>query len=218
MGDLLSFVLVMIACFFILVRRAVLSLLGWITTFVRWLIRIPVTEQRESRGTHSETYEVENEADDDSVDENEGMDTNEGDYTPFAFDWRLSQDQFNETVYSVTRRIKRIESTQIENGVIYCKVRSQSGISRWLFTVDFNDDGCVTGRYSAWRENTDSDIPWNVAKEISERIAEAITVNLDSRRESRRIFSCPKCERRFAVPWTINNIRTFALVAVKRCS
>ena len=112
-----------------------MSLLGWITTFVRWLIRIPVTEQRESRGTHSETYEVENEADDDSVDENEGMDTNEGDYTPFAFDWRLSQDQFNETVYSVTRRIKRIESTQIENGVIYCKVRSQSGISRWLFTT-----------------------------------------------------------------------------------
>ena len=70
--------------------------------------------------------------------------------------------------------VKQIRNRKIEwdirGPVVYFTVYSQSRITTWSFTLDFNDYGHITGRYWRWQENYDSSIPDRIGDTISETI------------------------------------------------
>ena len=70
--------------------------------------------------------------------------------------------------------ITRIDNVHIQGPVIYATVSSQSGISTWNFSIDFNDYGHITGIYWARSSNAQSSIPKNLADRISDRICERL--------------------------------------------
>lgn len=78
--------------------------------------------------------------------------------TPCRFKDGISKQEFETLVLSIPRRKMRIEEVKVEGPFVYGTVRSQSGISTWNFTLDFNDYGHITGRYWITSENTDSPI------------------------------------------------------------
>ncbi len=90
--------------------------------------------------------------------------------TPCNFDNGISKDEFNEIVEKELKAIKRINDFSINDTVIRARVRSQSGISEWRFTVDFNDYGKITGNYWLNSKNNDSQIPESVAENIKKSI------------------------------------------------
>ncbi len=61
--------------------------------------------------------------------------------------------------------------------VVYGIVESQSGLSEWSFTIDFNDYGHITGEYWITTDNDDSIIPERVAGRIREAI---LNIKIDS--------------------------------------
>ena len=89
--------------------------------------------------------------------------------TPCNFLDGISKSQFNEIVFNATKHIKRL-TVYIDGPIVYGVVRSQSGISEWKFTLDFNDYGKITGTCWRWQENQDSSIPKNVMKKIQDAI------------------------------------------------
>lgn len=90
--------------------------------------------------------------------------------TPCNFDNEISKDEFNEIVEKELKAIKRINDFSINDTVIRARVCSQSGISEWRFTVDFNDYGKITGNYWLNSKNNDSQIPESVAENIKKSI------------------------------------------------
>lgn len=64
---------------------------------------------------------------------------------------------------------KKIEIT-VKEAVVKGIVQSNSGLSTWMFRVDFNDYGHITGRYWLWSENDDSPVPKVVANRIRDSI------------------------------------------------
>lgn len=93
--------------------------------------------------------------------------------TPCTFENGVTQEEFNIIVQKACKSVKRVSGFTVEGPVIQGVVRSQSGISEWTFTIDFNDYGNITGKYWITNENADSKIP----SIISERIKESITTN-----------------------------------------
>jgi hypothetical protein len=90
--------------------------------------------------------------------------------TPFNYSPSISKDDFECLVRKCAKRIKRIESLEINGPFILGVVSSQSGISEWKFKLDFNDWGCLTGAYWIWQENDDSQLPQALANKIVEEI------------------------------------------------
>ena len=85
----------------------------------------------------------------------------------------ITQEEFDEIVHKVTRRIKRIKECWTEGSLVVCNVYSQSHISVWQFWIEFNDHGRLSGDWTHWhRENTQSDMVESVANQISEAIKE----------------------------------------------
>lgn len=119
---------------------------------------------------------------------------------PCEFDYDLTEKEFEQIVRNAAKRIKRIESLWIEDGIIFGEVCSQSGISTWKFYIDFNQDGRVNGNYSAWRENTDSEIPFILAERISNTIKTTIENNAEQIRHKRRLITCDECGCVSAIP------------------
>ena len=93
--------------------------------------------------------------------------------TPCTFENGVTQEEFNIIVQKACKSVKRVSKFSIEGPVVQCIVRSQSGISEWSFTIDFNDYGNITGNYWITNENADS----KIASIIAERIKESITTN-----------------------------------------
>ena len=89
--------------------------------------------------------------------------------TPCSFSDGISYVEFVSIVERIAKPIKRL-SVSIDGPIVYGTVRSQSGISTWNFTLDFNDWGHITGVYRAWSGNTDSDIPNRVGDQIKKEI------------------------------------------------
>ena len=85
----------------------------------------------------------------------------------------ISWEDFRMLVLKVAKRFrKKLIYCDVQGTYVYCTVRSQSGISTWNFTVDFNDYGHLTGNYY-WIacENLDSQLPDAFADAISAEIA-----------------------------------------------
>lgn len=87
-------------------------------------------------------------------------------------DEKLSQKEFENFIIQNCKRIKRINNITVNGPIINGTVRSQSGISSWEFTIDFNDYGRITGRYWIFSNNKDSVIPTAIANMVKEHIEE----------------------------------------------
>ena len=91
--------------------------------------------------------------------------------TPIDFSRNLTREVFEEAVRTEAKKIKRIVAVElVDNGIVKGTVRSQSGISEWKFDIDFNDYGKITGKYWIESSNSDSDIPWILAKRINNHL------------------------------------------------
>lgn len=94
--------------------------------------------------------------------------------TPFYFPPKLSQEAFNEIVFCIIKQIKKNIDIQINNSIVYGTVTSQSGLSSWKFSLDFNDYGSLTGKYWLTSENLDSLLPKHIAEKVQEEIKRII--------------------------------------------
>ena len=81
----------------------------------------------------------------------------------------ITIEEFKLIVEDIAKHIKRLQVT-IDNMRVNGIVRAQSGISIWKFWLDFNDCGYITGRYTKHTENSDSNIPDGVGRQIQERL------------------------------------------------
>ena len=109
--------------------------------------------------------------------------------TPCFFNNGITQEEFYDIVQSSRKHIKRLVSLTSEGPIVYGAIRSQSGISVWEFTLDFNDFGQITGSYWKSSENYDSDIPQYIADNIQGAIQDlleqrGISVQCDAETES----------------------------------
>lgn len=90
--------------------------------------------------------------------------------TPPSYDDGVSEEEFEQIIVKAKKSIPRIKSFTITGLVVDIEVKSQSGISIWKATIDFNDFGHLTGWYRVWSENDDSNIPKALAREAAEGI------------------------------------------------
>ena len=92
--------------------------------------------------------------------------------TPCYFDGNITENAFINIAYSATRQIKkRNVNIEVCGPVVYGTVESQSGLSDWSFSIDFNDYGSITGTYWLHSNNQDSIIPQKIASIMSEEIS-----------------------------------------------
>lgn len=87
--------------------------------------------------------------------------------TKCCFSDGISMDEFRHIVKQSVRYIKRVKILPIDDAIVYGTVRSNSGLSEWNFTIDFNDYGHLTGKYWLQSDNEDSDVPRVIAEKIS---------------------------------------------------
>ena len=94
--------------------------------------------------------------------------------TPFNFEDGISQDDFCQIANDAASTIKRITSCRCEGPIARFIVKSQSNITEWEFSVDFNAWGHFTGEYWISSSNNESKIPSTIAKRMSESIKSRI--------------------------------------------
>ena len=82
----------------------------------------------------------------------------------------ISEKDFKWIVAKSGKNIKRLTDLTTAGPVVFGTVWAQSGISKWNFTIDFNDYGHLTGKYWISSNNSDSDIPSVLAKRIKDGI------------------------------------------------
>lgn len=90
--------------------------------------------------------------------------------TPFMFSGVVTEEVFRSIAIETAKPIKRLTVTT-ENEFVIGEVLSVSGISTWIFILDFNDYGKITGQY--WyrkKGNVDSQIPEIYAKRLKDAI------------------------------------------------
>jgi len=92
--------------------------------------------------------------------------------TPPDYSDGISELEFQGIVDKAGKSIPRIKDTSIDGFVVRILVKSQSGISIWSATVDFNDFGKLTGWYKIRSENSDSNIPEAFAREVNDGVNE----------------------------------------------
>lgn len=88
----------------------------------------------------------------------------------YSFNDGLSEEDFEKIVMRCAKKINRIEKVYVSGLDISCIASSQSGISTWRFTLDFNDYGKLTGKCYYKSENTDSNIPERLNDLIYEQL------------------------------------------------
>lgn len=86
----------------------------------------------------------------------------------------LNQEEFNRIIHEETDKINRFKKVEINQALINFEVYSNSRISTWCFTLNYNDYGILTGKVRISRENTDSSIPENISLRISERLTDIL--------------------------------------------
>ena len=91
--------------------------------------------------------------------------------TTFHYPREISCEKFEEIVRQSIRPIKKkIQDIYVANGIVYGTVISQSGLSEWSFTLDFNDYGKLTGNFWLTSENHDSHLPERLGNVIQNQI------------------------------------------------
>lgn len=88
------------------------------------------------------------------------------------FNEGLSFEEFERIALNVCKYTKRVSNAQVRGTIVYATMKSNSGISRYHFNIDFNDYGHITGKYWIRQANQESSLPTLVAERISEKIKE----------------------------------------------
>lgn len=87
-----------------------------------------------------------------------------------TFGGGVTYDDFVALVGAAAKRTPRLEDVRIDGLDVTLQVRSNSGLSRWSATIDFNDYGRLTGKYWLTSENHDSVVPRHFAEEMQRQI------------------------------------------------
>lgn len=83
----------------------------------------------------------------------------------------ISLQDFEQLALLAAKQIKKKHiDVQVNGPVVLGTVQSQSGLSSWSFSIDFNDYGHITGTYWLSSENSDSPIPKHIADSMREFI------------------------------------------------
>ena len=93
---------------------------------------------------------------------------------PCSFRNGISQEEFEELAFNIAKKIKRITNIWTDEAIVHCTVESQTHISEWKFSLDFNDWGHLTGTFWTFTENQDSNIPHNFGMKLSGKIHEVL--------------------------------------------
>lgn len=112
--------------------------------------------------------------------------------TPCDLSEGITEDDLLRMAKRAKRGIKRLVSVDVNGPMVYGTVRSQSGVSEWDFSVDFNDWGHITGSYWINSENDDSGIPKLVAERISDAISDRLA-EIEEDSQSSSATCCPEC-------------------------
>lgn len=89
----------------------------------------------------------------------------------FRYPVEIPADKFDEIVRQSIKPIKKkIRTISVNKGVVRGTVISQSGLSEWDFTLDFNDYGKLTGRFWLRSENSDSHLPERLGTAIQMQV------------------------------------------------
>lgn len=122
---------------------------------------------------------------------------------PCRFDSLISQSRFTKIANSAKNGIPRLTNITVNRSIVTGTVKSNSGLSKWNFTIDFNDYGSVTGKYWITSENEDSNIPLCVAEKIKDEIKSILNsgASLPNRENAKFETDCTgsfgEVERRF---------------------
>lgn len=91
--------------------------------------------------------------------------------TTFCFPSEITQADFELIAINARKKIKKRKIVlKIIGSNVYGTVRSQSGMSEWSFSIDFNDYGKLTGKYWVSSSNEDSPIPNLIAESMQKEI------------------------------------------------
>ena len=96
---------------------------------------------------------------------------------PYIYTEGITDDDFIQIVLNASKYIERIKEIAVNSALVRGTVLSQHKLSTWSFTIDFNDNGRLTGVYSIFSENDDSTIPQRLAQEISKEIVYRISLS-----------------------------------------
>lgn len=87
----------------------------------------------------------------------------------------LTEENFEDIAKRSVKKLRKKKITiEVYGAKVYGTVESQSGLTEWDFTIDFNDYGSVIGMYWIWSENDDSLIPQHIADTMQEEIQNTI--------------------------------------------
>lgn len=95
--------------------------------------------------------------------------------TPCKFLDGISREEFSAFARKAAQQFKRISQFTVDGATVYCTAESQSGISSWDFSVDFNNWGHITGAYWINSENDKSGIPENFGNKLATLITETLS-------------------------------------------
>jgi hypothetical protein len=92
--------------------------------------------------------------------------------SPLSFDEGLTQADFVDLAIATAGRTPRVVGVTVVGMTVDLRVQSNSGLSEWSATVDFNDYGHLTGRCWIKSDNEDSAVPSHFASSLRAEIAE----------------------------------------------
>ena len=161
-----------------------MSFLGWAAgaIVVSKIIKKEKQRQRAAEeGARSFLWSLENNSEsydeDDDEDDYEYERGQQEPRIPCRFVDGFSEEEFEAIVKREARKIRRIKFVEEINGMVKGYVQSQSGISDWIFYIDFNFAGHITGAYSVFSDNSDSAIPTRLAENIAAAVQNLIGRN-----------------------------------------
>lgn len=161
-----------------------MSFLGWAAgaIVVSKIIKKEKQRQRAAKeGARSFLWSLENNSEsydeDDVEDDYEYERGQQEPRIPCRFVDGFSEEEFEAIVKREARKIRRIKFVEEINGMVKGYVQSQSGISDWIFYIDFNFAGHITGAYSVFSDNSDSAIPTRLAENIAAAVRNLIGRN-----------------------------------------
>ena len=113
-------------------------------------------------------------------------------YMDCSFEEGISQEMLLNYAREAVRAIKGREiEVSVKGPVIIGAVTSLTGLSTWLFKIDFNDYGHITGAYWLNSENDDSRIPNVVADYVQDNIQKQLSLKDKVMKTDE--YYCPNC-------------------------
>lgn len=112
--------------------------------------------------------------------------------SPLSLNNGITLNEFVSMANHIASRTKRITCITVDGLVIHATVQSQSHLTEWNFSVDFNDYGHLTGKYWLSSDNDDSIIPqW-----FADKLSTAIKINYQNKMYQHQISMSPLPQKR----------------------